>query len=91
MWLAQQSKSEREYLLKHQPRDFVEGLGNFNRYYRWVTDFGFIEAKLELLGVQALIEDFDLARNSDILLSPEQRQTLKLIQETSPKTVKASV
>ena len=80
VWLAQQSKSEREYLLKHQPRDFVEELREFGRYYRWVTDFGFIEAKLELLGVQALIEDFDLATNSDVLLSPEQRQTLKLIQ-----------
>ena len=80
VWLAQQSKSEREYLLKHQPRNFVEGLGNFNRYYRWVTDFGFIEAKLDLSGVQALIEDFDLARNADVLLAQEQRQTLKLIQ-----------
>ena len=80
VWLAQQSKSEREYLLKHQPRDFVEGLGNFNRYYRWVTDFGFIEAKLDLLGVQALIEDYDLGRNSDVLLAQEQTETLKLIQ-----------
>ena len=45
-----------------------------------MTDFGVIEAKLDLLGVQALIEDFDLARNSDVLLGQEQRQTLKLIQ-----------
>ena len=80
VWLAQQSKSEREYLLKHQPRDFVEELREFGRYYRWVTDFGVIEAKLELLGVQPLIEDFDLARNSDVLLAQDQRQTLKLIQ-----------
>ena len=80
VWLAQQNKSEREYLLKYQPRDFVEELRDFNRYYRWVTDFGFIEAKLELLGVQALIEDYDLARVSDVLLSEGQTETLKLIQ-----------
>ena len=80
VWLSQQSKSEREYLLKYQPRDFVETSGEFDRYYRWVTDFGFIEAKLELLGVQALIEDFDLARVSDVLLSEGQAESLRLIQ-----------
>src|SRR4028118_1728592 len=80
VWLAEQSKSEREYLLKHQPRDFIEIGGDFNRYYRWVTDFGFIEAKLKLLGVQPLIEDYDLGRNADVLLSQEQTETLKLIQ-----------
>src|SRR4028118_293936 len=79
VWLAEQSKSEREYLLKHQPRDFIEIGGDFNRYYRWVTDFGFIEAKLNLLGVQPLIEDYDLGRNADVLLSQEQTQTLNLI------------
>ncbi|PSB24242.1 WD40 repeat domain-containing protein [filamentous cyanobacterium Phorm 46] len=80
VWLAQQSKSEREYLLKYQPRDFVEGLRDFNGYYRWVTDFGLIEAKLELSGVQPLIEDYDLARISDVFLSEGQTETLKLIQ-----------
>jgi WD40 repeat protein len=45
-----------------------------------VTDFGFIEAKLKLLGVQPLIEDYDLGRNADVLLSQEQTQTLNLIQ-----------
>ena len=80
VWLAEQSKSEREYLLKHQPRDFIEIGRDFNRYYRWVTDFGFIEAKLKLLGVQPLIEDYDLGRNADVLLSPGQTETLKLIQ-----------
>jgi WD40 repeat protein len=80
VWLAKQSKSEREYLLKHQPRDFIEIGREFNRYYRWVTDFGFIEAKLKLLGVQPLIEDYDLARISDVLLSQGQTETLRLIQ-----------
>jgi WD40 repeat protein len=80
VWLAEQSKSEREYLLKHQPRDFIEIGRDFNRYYRWVTDFGFIEAKLKLLGVQPLIEDYDLGRNADVLLSQGQTETLRLIQ-----------
>jgi WD40 repeat protein len=80
VWLAEQSKSEREYLLKHQPRDFIESGRDFNRYYGWVTDFGFIEAKLKLLGVQPLIEDYDLGRNADVFLSQEQSETLKLIQ-----------
>ncbi|MEG4259614.1 hypothetical protein QUA19_05660, partial [Microcoleus sp. POL1_C1] len=80
VWLSQQSRSDREYFLKYQPRDFVETSGEFDRYYRWVTDFGFIEAKLKLLGVQALIEDYDLARVSDVLLSEGQTETLRLIQ-----------
>lgn len=48
--------------------------------YQLLTDFGFIEAKLDLLGVRPLIEDYDLARNSDVLLSKEQTEILKLIQ-----------
>ncbi|MEG4357168.1 WD40 repeat domain-containing protein, partial [Microcoleus sp. Aus8_D1] len=80
VWLAQQSESDREYFLKYQPRDFVKVLQDFNRYFAWVTDFGFMQMKLEVLGVQALIEDYDLARNSDVLLSGEQSETLRLIQ-----------
>ena len=45
-----------------------------------VDGFGFIEMKLEVLGVQALIDDYDLARISDVLLPEEQSQTLRLIQ-----------
>ena len=81
VWLAEPSQSDtRKYLLKHQPRDFIEIEQDFKRYYRWVTDFGFIEAKLKLLGVQPLIEDYDLGRNADVLLSEDQTKTLKLIQ-----------
>ncbi len=80
VWLAQQSQGDREYFLKYQPRDFVQGLKDFNRYCAWLTDFGFIQMKLEVLGVQALIDDYDLARISDVLLSEEQSQTLRLIQ-----------
>jgi len=80
LWLAQQSQSDREYFLKYQPRDFVQVLQDFDRYCAWLTDFGFIEMKLEFMGVQALIEDYDLARISDVLLSGEQGESLRLIQ-----------
>ena len=81
VWLAEPSQSDtRKYLLKHQPRDFIEIEQDFKRYYRLVTDLGFIEAKLKLLGVQPLIEDYDLGRNADVFLSQQQAQTLKLIQ-----------
>ena len=80
VWLAQQSQGDREYFLKYQPRDFVQGLKDFNRYCAWLTDFGFIQMKLEVLGVQALIDDYDLARITDVLLAQEQSQTLRLIQ-----------
>ncbi|MEG4867168.1 MULTISPECIES: hypothetical protein [unclassified Microcoleus] len=86
VWLAQQSQGDREYFLKYQPRDFVQVLQEFNRYCAWLTDFGFIEAKLEFLGVQALIDDYDLARISDVLLSEEQTETLKLIQRAIRKS-----
>jgi WD40 repeat protein len=87
VWLAEPSQSDtREYLLKHQPRDFIEIERDFNRYYRWLTDFGFIEAKLKLLGVQPLIEDYDLGRNADVWLSEGQTETLKLIQRAIRKS-----
>ena len=79
MWLAKQWPSVREYMLKYQPSEFVK-LGEVKRYYGWLTDFDFISIKLKSLGVQALIEDYDLARNSDVLLSEEQSQSLRLIQ-----------
>ncbi len=50
------------------------------RLHQLLTDFDFIEAKLDAVGVQALIEDYDLARVSDVLLSEGQTGTLKLIQ-----------
>lgn len=79
VWLAKQWPEDQEYMLKYQPSAFVK-LGEVGRYYAWLKDFGFIEAKLELLGVQALIEDFDLARVSDVLLSEGQAESLRLIQ-----------
>ncbi|TVU54434.1 MAG: hypothetical protein EA414_07265, partial [Arthrospira sp. PLM2.Bin9] len=49
------------------------------RLHQLLTDFDFIQAKLAEFGVQALIEDYDLAMSSDVLLNPEQTETLQLI------------
>ncbi|MEG4286115.1 hypothetical protein QUB68_23575, partial [Microcoleus sp. A006_D1] len=79
VWLAQQCQEDRDLLLKYQPKRFAKR-GKVDRYCAWLTDFGFIEMKLDFLGVQALIDDYNLARISDVLLSEEQSQTLRLIQ-----------
>ena len=79
VWLAQQCQEDRDLLVKYQPKRFAKR-GKVDRYCAWLTDFGFMQMKLEVLGVQALIDDYDFARNSDVLLSGEQRETLRLIQ-----------
>ena len=77
--LARISAEKQSYTLETLPRSLAER-SKGQRLHQLLTDFDFIEAKLELLGVQALIEDYDLARNSDVLLAQEQSQTLRLIQ-----------
>jgi WD40 repeat protein len=77
--LARMSAEKQSYTLETLPSSLAER-SKGQRLHQLLTDFDFIEAKLELLGVQALIEDYDLARNSDVLLSQEQSQTLRLIQ-----------
>lgn len=82
VWLAQQCQEDREWLLKYQPNKFVK-LKEFQRYYCWVTDCSFIEAKLDLLGAAALIEDYDLGRNADNFLSPKQTNRLNILRKTA--------
>ncbi len=77
--LARRSAEKQSYMLETLPSGLAER-NKGQRLHELLTDFDFIEAKLELLGVQALIEDYDLARNSDVLLSEEQSQSLRLIQ-----------
>ncbi|MEG4922135.1 hypothetical protein Q5690_16920, partial [Microcoleus sp. F10-D1] len=77
--LGKMSPKKRLYALETLPghlADTVQG----ERLYQLLTDFDFLEAKLDALGVQALIEDYDLARVSDVLLSKEPSETLNLIQ-----------
>ncbi|MEM1394016.1 MAG: WD40 repeat domain-containing protein, partial [Cyanobacteria bacterium P01_H01_bin.150] len=62
--------------------------GNLERYYKLLADFNFISQKINhpSFGVQALIEDYDLIDNSEVLNSPEYNsekiKILKLIQGT---------
>ena len=73
------SPKKRLYTLETLPGHLAESVQG-ERLHQLLTDFDFIEAKLDALGVQALIEDYDLARNSDVLLSEGQTETLRLIQ-----------
>ena len=77
--LGKMSPQKRLYALETLPGHLAESVQG-ERLHQLLTDFDFIEAKLEALGVQALIEDYDLARISDVLLSEEQSQSLRLIQ-----------
>ncbi|MBD0309891.1 MAG: hypothetical protein ICV80_17835, partial [Microcoleus sp. T1-bin1] len=77
--LGKQSPKKRLYTLETMPGHLAQSVQG-ERLHQLLTDFDFIEAKLDALGVQALIEDYDLARISDVLLSEGQTETLRLIQ-----------
>ncbi|MEZ2303101.1 MAG: hypothetical protein ACBR13_15175, partial [Microcoleus sp.] len=77
--LGKLSPEKRLYALETLPGDFASN-NKGERLHQLLTDFDFIEAKLDAVGVQGLIEDYDLARVSDVLLSEGQTKTLKLIQ-----------
>ena len=77
--LGKLSPKKRLYALETLPGHLAESVQG-ERLHQLLTDFDFIEAKLNAVGVQALIEDYDLARVSDVLLSEGQTETLRLIQ-----------
>jgi WD40 repeat protein len=87
--LATMSPEKRLYTLETLPTHFGEA-GQFQRLYRLLTDFDFIEAKLDALDVQALIQDYEFVGN--LTSSPFQEKpgeelstpakTLTLIEET---------
>ena len=70
---------KRLYALETLPGHLAESVQG-EKLHQLLTDFDFIEAKLDAVGVQPLIEDYDLARVSDVLLSEGQTESLKLIQ-----------
>ena len=77
--LASMSPLKRDYALKYTPSHLAKA-GQVKQLYRCLTNFDFIEAKVSALGIQPLIEDYNLALNPDLLLSEEQAHTLGLIQ-----------
>ena len=77
--LGKMSAKKRLYALETLPGHLAESVQG-EKLHQLLTDFDFIEAKLDAVGVQPLIEDYDLARVSDVLLSEGQTESLKLIQ-----------
>jgi FOG: WD40 repeat len=75
-WIQQQLPEDRLHLLRHQPSYFAKGR-EVQRLVAWLTDFGFLQQKLEAVGINPLIDDYDLALP---LVSATEQQTLKLIQ-----------
>jgi WD40 repeat protein len=78
------SYKQKAYLGRY-PYNLVES-NNLAKYYKCLTDFGFLAAKVKHpeLGVQALIEDYDLIDDAELLTHPEYNgekvKSLKLIQ-----------
>src|SRR6476469_5472438 len=60
--------------------------GNLEKYYQKLTDFNFLMAKIQHpeFGVQALIDDFNLIDDSEVVINPEynpeKAKSLELIQ-----------
>ncbi|MBC1281095.1 hypothetical protein GNF10_35520, partial [Nostoc sp. UCD121] len=84
-WLAEKSEEEREQFLGEAPRLCLEG-GRIQKLCRLLRDFDFIEAKINhpQLGLQRLIDDYELINDLRILNHPdynlEKAKVLKLIQ-----------
>lgn len=80
VWLDTMTPEKREYTLKYTPSHLAKA-GSVNQLFCCLTSFEFIQAKLLICGVEALIEDYQLGLNSaNIILSEEQAQTLRSIQ-----------
>lgn len=87
--LSVPAKTQKSYFQKAYLSSFPYNLiksGNLDKYYKILTNFTFIETKINHLefGVQALIEDYDLIDNTELLANPEYNaetvKALKLIQ-----------
>jgi len=75
------SPEKRRYALDTLPGHLVNTAQTAG-LYQLLTDFDFMQAKLAECGVKALIEDYNLAMSADVLLNPEQTETLQLIAGT---------
>ncbi|VXD22178.1 WD40 repeat domain-containing protein [Planktothrix paucivesiculata] len=80
VWLDTMTTEKREYTLNHTPKHLAQA-GYVNQLFGCLASFEFIQEKLLVCGVEALIEDYQLGLNSaNIILSEEQTETLRLIQ-----------
>ncbi|NEP62993.1 MAG: WD40 repeat domain-containing protein, partial [Symploca sp. SIO2G7] len=77
--LASMSPDKQRVTLQLLPQKLAQGFSS-ERFHRLLTDFSFIEAKVDGVGIQPLIEDYDLVRVFDLDFSQEARESLRLIQ-----------
>ena len=78
--LVSLSQEVRRYILVSLPHHLIVSLQT-DRLHFVLTDFDFIEAKILDLGVQALVEDYELAQKSNLPISGQKAHSLKLIQD----------
>lgn len=80
VWLDTMNTEKQEYALKYTPKHLAQA-GYVNQLFGCLTSFEFIQAKLLICGVEALIEDYELGLNTaNIILSEAQTETFRLIQ-----------
>jgi WD40 repeat protein/tetratricopeptide (TPR) repeat protein len=79
--LASMSPDKRRVTLQLLPQKLAQGLSS-ERFLHLLTDFSFIEAKVDGVGIQPLIEDYDWVRVFDFQFSQETRDSLRLIQDS---------
>ncbi|MBR8834845.1 MAG: hypothetical protein DSM106950_12610 [Stigonema ocellatum SAG 48.90 = DSM 106950] len=82
--LAAKDSTFQRFFLTHAVKTFMKS-GDFAEYYKNLTDFDYLEAKIKHreLGVQALITDYDFDESKVATYSDEHShkvETLKLIQ-----------
>jgi len=82
--LGEMSREKRLYTLETLPRHLVES-GQGEKLHQLLTDFDFIKAKLDELGAQSLIEDYDLAIDSNLLRGQDQSRDVQFIQHAIRK------
>jgi WD40 repeat protein len=74
------TKAQQIYRLKELPNKLIES-SQIEQLHRYLTDFDFLEIKINLLGVQPLIEDYELALQSVLHISEEKKHSLRLIAD----------
>jgi WD40 repeat protein len=83
---VKKSYSQKAYLGRY-PYNLIKS-GNLEKYYQLLTNFDFIQAKINYpeFGVQALIEDYDLIEETDVIekidCNQDKINALKLIQDS---------
>jgi WD40 repeat protein len=83
--LSRLSDAARIYRLKELPQTLAQN-SKTEKLYKYLTDFDFLEAKINYLDVQSLIEDYEQALELSITLPEEKKSVLKLIQDAIRKS-----